>query len=85
MNLTETAADLMRLIGVTKVSLSDLATRGVVIERGDKRGYYRLSATSRQVGAEKTPAQLAHGSDRRKQPWRKPRRNSYPACPGLGQ
>jgi hypothetical protein len=39
-----TAAELQKLIGINKVGLADLTKRGMV-ERGDKRGCYRLKAS----------------------------------------
>jgi hypothetical protein len=48
-NMVEvTAADLMRLLGVNKVSLADLAKRGIAV-RGEKRGCERAPLTFRSL------------------------------------
>lgn len=39
-----TSGAMQKLLGINKVSLADLAKRGFV-ERGDKRGCYRLEAS----------------------------------------
>jgi phage terminase Nu1 subunit (DNA packaging protein) len=44
MNDDVTTADLCRLLGVSRQSLSDLAKRGIVL-RGEKRGTYALEAS----------------------------------------
>lgn len=82
-----TAADLQRLLGVNKVSLADLAKRGVVT-RGKKRGAYAIEsvsgycapicARSRPDAAEKTPRQLGLGSGRRKRTSPKATLRSFP-------
>ena len=40
------SSDLQRLIGVNKVTVANLAKRGVIV-RGDKRGCYRLESITR--------------------------------------
>jgi hypothetical protein len=38
------SSGLQALLGINKVALNDLAKRGIV-ERGDKRGFYKLEAS----------------------------------------